>query len=111
MLVTYRRPRSEVRCKCPIWVTGTKDGRLVREALKLRDWNRAQELVRKWDVDGAKPKTRTRATITEWKDQFLQDAEKGRHLSGATLKLYKLLFRQLTGFADTKGIRFVGRAA
>lgn len=114
MLVTYRRhnpkkckhtSRSEVRCKCPIWVTGTKDGRLVREALKLRDWNRAQELVREWDVEGKKPKKAVRATIEEWKESFIQDA-KARHLTDNTLKLYRLLFRELIQFTNNKGVRF-----
>jgi len=49
-------------------VSGTKDGRRIREALKLRDWNRAQELVREWDVDNQRPKRKTRATIEEWRD-------------------------------------------
>jgi hypothetical protein len=51
-------------------VEGVKDGRRIREALKLRDWNRAQELVREWDVEGKKPKRKHRATIEEWRDQF-----------------------------------------
>lgn len=114
MLVTYRRhnplkcrhrSRAEVRCKCPIWVSGTKDGRRVREALKLRDWNRAQELVRKWDVEG-RPKPTVRATIEELKTQFLQDAE-ARHLTDTTLRLYRLLFRQLIEFTSARGIRFI----
>jgi site-specific recombinase XerD len=99
--------RAEFRCKCPIWVTGTKDGKPVREALKLRDWNRAQELVRKWDVDGSRPKPKLRSTIHDWQDVFLKDAEHGRHLSRETIRLYKLLFRQLTEWAESKGIQYV----
>ncbi len=98
--------RSEYRCKCPIWVTGTKDGHRIREALKLRDWNRAQDLVRVWDVDGTRPKTKTRATIEEWRDQFLKDAE-ARNLSAGTLRLYKLLFRQVLEVTIDRGIKFV----
>jgi hypothetical protein len=114
MLTTYRRhnpvkcrftSRTEYRCKCPIWVTGTdKDGRFRREALKLRDWNRAQELVRKWDVEGDKPKGRVRVSIEEWRDQFIHDAE-ARNLSNGTMRLYKLLFRQLIQFANERGVR------
>jgi site-specific recombinase XerD len=89
-------------------VTGTdKDGHFRRESLKLRDWNRAQELVRKWDVEGEKPIKRYHATIDEWKEAFLQDAEKGRHLSHGTMRLYKLLFRQLNRFCEERGIKFV----
>ena len=114
MLTTYRRhnplkcrftSRTEYRCKCPIWVTGTdKDGHFRRESLKSRDWNRAQELVRKWDVEGDKPKRRERVSIEEWRDQFIHDAE-ARHLSNGTMRLYKLLFRQLIQFTDGRGIR------
>jgi integrase/recombinase XerD len=115
MLIIYRRhnsqkcrftSRSEFRCKCPIWVTGTKDNVRVREALKLRDWNRAQTLVRQWDVEGTRPRTKIRATIEEWRDQFLKDAE-ARNLSHATLRLYKLLFRQVLDFTQNRGIKFV----
>ena len=112
MLTTYRRhnpvkcrftSRTEYRCKCPIWVTGTdKDGRFRREALKLRDWNRAQELVRKWDVDGDKPKRREKLSIEDWKKKFLAVAE-ADNLSSETIRKYKLLFRQLDDFAKNKG--------
>ena len=115
MLIIYRRhnpkkcrftSRSEYRCKCPIWVSGTKDGRRIREALKSRDWNRAQEVVREWDVEGKKPKRKQRTTIQEWRDQFLKDAE-ARNLSNGTLRLYKLLFRQFLDFAKSRGYSFV----
>jgi site-specific recombinase XerD len=86
-------------------VSGTKDKRRVREALKTRDWNKAQEVVRKWDVDGERPKTKVRATIEEWRDQFIHDAE-ARHLSNGTMRLYKLLFRQLIQFTTDRGIKF-----
>jgi flagellin-specific chaperone FliS len=72
--------------------------------LKLRDWNRAQEVVREWDVEGKKPKRKHRATIEEWRDQFLQEA-KATHLTEATLRLYKLLFKQLIEFALERGIK------
>ncbi len=115
MLITYRRhnpkkcrlrSRSDFRCKCPIWVSGTKDGRRIREALKLRDWNRAQEIVRRWDVEGGRPKQAVRATIEDLRDQFLQDAT-ARHLTETTLRLYRLLFRQIIEFMSARGIRFV----
>ena len=125
MLTTYRRhnekckfdSRSEYRCKCPIWVTGTSqhDGRLfgkdvrlgqfVRMRTKLRDWNRVQELVRKWDVDGELPKKRERVTIEDWKTKFLAVAE-ADNLSGETVRKYKLLFRQMEDFAGKKGLRY-----
>jgi integrase/recombinase XerD len=116
MLITYRRhdpakcrfrSRSEYRCKCPIWVSGTKaDGERVREALKIRDWNRAQDEVRRWDVEGSRPIRVERVTIEDWQKKFIQEAE-ATNLSGETLRKYKHLFRQLQDFARNKGIRNV----
>jgi site-specific recombinase XerD len=116
MLITYRRhnpkkcrlkSRSEYRCQCPIWVTGTRaNGERVREALKIRDWNRAQELVRKWDVEGTRPTEAHRVTLDEWRNTFLQDAA-ARHLTEATTKLYRLLFKQLAAFAKSMRIHFI----
>jgi hypothetical protein len=115
MLVAYRRhnpakckftSRSEYRCKCPIWVTGTdKDGKFLREALKLRDWNRAQELVRRWDVEGEKPKKRERISIEDWKQRFLA-VSKSDNLSSETTRKYRLLFRQMGDFARDKGLLY-----
>jgi hypothetical protein len=72
--------------------------------LKLRDWNRAQELVRKWDVEGDKPKRRERVSIEDWKKRFLAVAE-ADNLSSETIRKYKLLFRQMDDFARNKGLR------
>jgi integrase/recombinase XerD len=126
MLTTYRRhnpakckftSRSEYRCKCPIWVTGTAQhdgqlfgktarlGQFVRMPTKLRDWNRVQELVRKWDVDGELPKKRERVTIEDWKTKFLAVAE-ADNLSTETIRKYKLLFKQMEEFARNKGLRY-----
>jgi integrase/recombinase XerD len=46
-----------------------------------------------------------RATIEEWRDQFLKDAE-ARNLSKGTQRLYKLLFKQLLEFTQNRGIKF-----
>jgi len=54
-------------------------------------------------VDGKKPTRVVRATVEDWRDQFLQDAA-ARNLSPGTTKLYKLLFRQLLAFAKDRGI-------
>jgi integrase/recombinase XerD len=115
MLTVYRRhnstkckyaSRSDYRCKCPIWVTGTdKDGRFKRESLNLRDWNRAQELVRKWDVDGEKSKRKEHVSIEDWNQRFIAVAE-ADNLSPETVRKYKLLFKQMTAFARDKGLLY-----
>jgi len=127
MLTTYRRhnrakcrftSRSDYRCKCPIWVTGTTrhagllfdqnvgTGQFLRIPTRLRDWNRVQELVRRWDIDGEHPKKKTKTTVAEWKELFMKDAESasGRNLKTETLRKYKHLFSQLETFAQNKGI-------
>jgi integrase/recombinase XerD len=46
--VTYRR------CKCPIHVRGTLNGKKVsRQSLDLTNWERAQEKVRSWELQGS----------------------------------------------------------
>jgi integrase/recombinase XerD len=97
--------RFEYRCKCPIWVDGYKSGRRINESLKLRDWNRANEFVRHWELEDQKPSKQQPVTIESWRDQFLQDAA-ARSLSTGTMRLYKLLFRQLISFATDYGISF-----
>ena len=54
MLTIYRRHRKSCKqrakgrkyrhCQCPIWVDGTLGRKELRESLKLRDWQRAQDL-------------------------------------------------------------------
>jgi integrase/recombinase XerD len=108
VLTVYRRHtrsqcrftrRIEAKCRCPIWVAGLlPDGTKVKRALKIRDWARAQRLVRDWEVTNEKPKIEQRTTIEDWRDQFVQDCA-GRHLASETVRKYKFLFKQLDAFA------------
>src|SRR5579863_3525736 len=116
MLSAYRRHnpkrcklthRNEVRCKCPIWVSGRlPDGRRVRKTLKDRDWTRAQTTIRKWEVDGINPTRPKQATLENWRDKFIANAE-ADGLSEGTLRLYRLLFKQLIQWASDKGYSYV----
>jgi integrase len=90
-------------------MTGTlPTGERIREPTHLRDWTRAEVIARRREVEGNLRQTK-RATLTEWKKSFLQDAESqsGRNLNPETLRKYKLLFRQLDDFAADRGLRFV----
>ena len=116
MLTTYRRhnpvrcklrARSDIKCKCVIWVAGTDvNGHKVRESLKTRDWQRAQNIAREWDTVGKKPKPSTRVTLAELDAAFMQDTE-SRNLASETKRKYRVIFRQLNAFAAAKGVRFV----
>ena len=72
--------------------------------LKLRDWNQAQEEVRRWDVEGLRPVQTARVTIEEWQEKSIQEAESS-NLSSETLRKYRHLFKQLQDFARNKGVR------
>jgi integrase/recombinase XerD len=116
MLTIFRRHRKKCphreegrkyrRCQCPIWVDGFLAGQEIRKSLELRDWTRAQDLVREWEADGRAsndPKQEP-ITVKEACDKFIADAE-ARGLREPTLYKYRLLFRQLQEFAANDGIK------
>ena len=119
MLTIYRRHRKACKhrslgrkhrhCHCPIWVDGVLAGIEVRESLKIRDWQRAQEIVRGWEIEGH-PTSRQEQpqplTFKEACDKFIVDAE-ARELREPTLYKYRLLFRQLQQFAKDRGLKFL----
>jgi len=101
--------RTETKCRCVIWATGTlPNGRLVRESTKLRDWTRAQAIIRQWEIEGEPPKVEAHKTIQEWKEIFLHDAKSpsGRNLGSETYRKYVLLFKQLEAFTTSKGVKY-----
>ncbi|MGA8408133.1 MAG: tyrosine-type recombinase/integrase [Candidatus Acidiferrales bacterium] len=104
--------RQERKCRCAIWVSGVDEaGNKIKETTKLRDWTKAEALVRHWDNTGAKPVGTPRVTIEDWKKAFLADAESpaGRHLAPETIRLYKNLFKRIDEFAQREGYRFVNQ--
>lgn len=117
MLTIYRRHRKACkhrtkgrehrRCQCPIWVDGFLSGKEIRESLKLRDWQRAQEMIREWEAEDRR--TRQRELQIKIKDahaKFIADAE-ARKLNDSTLYKYRLLFRHLDDFAKTYRLEFL----
>jgi integrase/recombinase XerD len=116
MLTIYRRHRKNCshrtegrayrRCQCPIWMDGILAGVEVRESLKLRDWQRAQEHVREWEARTQRPVEPVAKTIdAAWKE-FLADIE-ARKLADSTVRKYKLLNRQMEEYAAGRGLRFL----
>src|SRR6202166_1477993 len=117
MLTIYRRHRKNCKqrakgrkyrhCQCPIWVDGALGGKEMRESLKLRDWQRAQDLIREWEREHRRPlQQESQLTIKDAHAKFIADAE-ARKLNDATLNKYRLLFRQLYGFAETCKLQFL----
>jgi len=116
MLTIYRRHRKNCkqrmegrdyrRCLCPIWVDGSLNGIEMRKSLRLRDWQRAQELVRKWEAEGQRVEKPKPLSVKEACDKFLVDAE-ARNLREPTLYKYRLLFRQFQEFAILYGHSYI----
>ncbi len=101
---------SNRRHPCPIWVRGSRaDGRYVRVPLKSRDWTKSLEAMREMEVTGERPAQvaapQERITIEKWRDQFVKNA-RTENISSETIRKYEALFRQLTAYAQNKGIRF-----
>jgi integrase len=119
MLTIYRRHQKSCKqgakgrkyrdCLCPIWAQGTLAGETVRKSLDLRGWQKAQELVRDWEAQGAirpEPRSDDRITIEQARAKFMADIE-ARQLHASTAYKYKMLFQQLESFAQRYGVRFL----
>jgi len=114
MLTAYRRHlkncrrrdegRSYRNCRCPIWVDGILGGAEIRESLKVRDWQRAQEIIREWEIENRRTSQLTRKSTQEAWKEFLADIE-ARKLNDSTARKYKLLNRQMEEFAQRRGLR------
>jgi len=116
MLAIYRRHtklcahcsegREYQHCRCPIWINGFIGQQEIRKTLDTRDWGTAQRIIREWEAEGEHRWEAKPVTIAEACEQFLRDAE-ARLLRQPSIYGYRLLFRQLQGFAEAKGSRFL----
>lgn len=82
--MTYRR------CKCPVWVFGSVDGKRVRKALDTSSWERGEEWLREHDP----LEVPIKMTLPDAGERFLADM-KSRSLSAETIKKYERLFESL----------------
>jgi integrase/recombinase XerD len=116
MLITYRRHekrcaqrpkgRKHRHCKCPVWMDGYVDGVRIHKSLNTRDWEKGQRIVREWEAEGEESKEPEAVTIVQACEEFLRDAT-ARNLREPTLYKYRLLFRRLHEFSQSRGIRLV----
>ena len=96
------------RCRCPIWVDGFLGREGIRKSLDTRNWERAQGIIRQWEVEGSQPQEPQPEPVTilqAW-EGFLEDA-KARKLEPATVYKYDLLSRQMKRFAEDCGLRYL----
>lgn len=117
MLSIYRRHRTKCKyadnrtskqCRCPLWATGTLEGRHFRRSLKTRSFERAEQLKREIE-NGTKADQPKQITIAHALTAFIKDCE-ARNLSRSTLGKYRLLRHSLGAFAEGKGIDSISDA-
>ena len=116
MLTIYRRHKKNCshrtkgrrhrHCQCPIWVDGFLGGKELRESLKLRDWQQAQEVIREWEAEDRRPPAQERKPLADAWTDFLADIQ-ARKLHDSTARKYKLLKKQMEDFAQRRGLRFL----
>ena len=83
--------RRNNNCRCPIWCDGTLQGERVHKSLDLRDWTRANEKIRDWEIARTVvEESQTGVPVRDACDTFLADVEAQR-LSIASLKKYRVL--------------------
>ncbi len=104
MLTIYRRhsedcpqasDRISRKCRCPLWATGTLEGKPYRKTLKTRSWERAEQLKREVE-NGKKPKAEP-LTFRKASESFLTELQ-SQNRAPDTIRKYALLFRQLASF-------------
>lgn len=116
MLTIYRRHRKRCKqrakgrqhrhCQCPIWVDGFLAGKETRETLKVRDWQRAQEIVREWEAEDRRILRPERKRIADTWKEFLADIE-ARRLHASTVRKYTLLKRQMEEYGRLRSVHFL----
>src|ERR1039458_8209878 len=83
--------RKDNNCGCPVWVDGYLRGIRVNKSLDLRDWTRAKEITRDWEIAGSvQQEVPAGMPVAEACAAFLADIEAQR-LSDASLKKYRVL--------------------
>jgi integrase len=96
------------RCRCPIWVDGQLGGREIARSLRLRDWQKANQLIQDWEArnEQTQPSVVEPITLPQAWDTFLRDAE-ARNLREPSLRKYRYLRKEMEKFAANRGTRYI----
>ncbi len=87
----HQRQSRDNNCRCPIWVDGTLQRERINRGLGIRDWTRANEIIRDWEI--ARTVTKDEKAGVPVRDAcgtFIADLE-ARRLSTASMKKYRVL--------------------
>ena len=115
MLTLYRRhsrtckqkDRYYRRCRCAVWVEGTtEDGVYIRRSLKVRSWERGEEIRRRMEARPETGKPQAPISVSKAVAHFLADAE-ARHLAPATLRKYRTVLGRLVAFCERRALHSV----
>jgi len=83
--------RKNNNCRCPVWVDGYLVGERVNKTLDTRNWTRANEVIRDWEIAGTvQPQERAGTPVSDACDAFLDEVVAQR-LSEHTIKKYRVL--------------------
>src|SRR6266852_5236963 len=116
MLILWRRhtrkcphaSREFLKCRCPIWIDWTTEGKRIRKPLNLRDWQAAQLRARHIEAEGLGTHNSVN-TIDKAMEQFEVYLTKQRNVREPTLRKYKFLFRRLREFCWSRGLIFLNQ--
>jgi integrase len=84
---------------CPMWVRGVLNNKPVKESLKTRSWERAQQIIDSWESQGKPPEI----AVDEAFAKFIADCE-SRNLNPSTLRKYCDLTKNLQRHFDSRGV-------
>ena len=112
------------RCHCTLWFDARINGRRVHRSMHLTDWEQAQQLAQQWIGGGnavylkreperqkverppeSGPQNVPISLEQAW-EKFLAKA-RNRNLCASTVYKYDLLRRQMSSFAQRRGLRLV----
>lgn len=97
------------RCRCLIHVSGTLNGKRVRQSTNTTDWDEARAVAGGLETGSsviappAEPvPARPRVSVSEACADFITNRE-SRQVAPATLRKYVTFVKQLTAYADSRG--------
>ena len=95
--LTYRR------CRCPVWVFGTRNGKRIRKSLDTTSWEQGEEFLRSLDPHESPEKV----TVAAAGVRLIADCE-SRKLADVTTAKYRLLVRELKSEFGDRDLGTIG---
>jgi integrase len=95
--MTYRR------CRCPVWILGSVQGKPVRKALDTTSWEKGNEILRELDSNELPDKI----LVADAGERLIADCV-GRKLAPETIGKYRLLVKEMKEFYGPVEIASVG---